>query len=113
MEKTNIEWAVRPWNRVTGCYLGFNFCFGGQTADWCGDFMRIDGNDIKTINGPDGQICVEVEYKTANPYPEKFTPTFHKHRLSDYEGKRDEIFLCVLWRIFLANGFLMNGSIKY
>lgn len=63
--------------------------------------MRIDGNDIKTINGPDGQICVEVEYKTANPYPEKFTPTFHKHRLSDYEGKKGRnIFVCSMADLF-------------
>ena len=101
MEKTNIEWADSTWNPVTGCYHGCKYCYARQIAARFGDFMRIDGNDIKTINGPDGQICVEVEYKTANPYPEKFTPTFHKHRLSDYEGKKGRnIFVCSMADLF-------------
>ena len=66
-----------------------------------GDFLRIDGSDIKTVNGRNGELCVEVAYKTANPYPEKFTPTLHKQRLRDYEKKRGRnIFVCSMADLF-------------
>ena len=63
--------------------------------------MRIDGTDIKAIGDKDGEICVEVAYRTANPYPEKFTPTFHHYRLDDYISKKGRnIFVCSMADLF-------------
>lgn len=95
MEKTRIEWAESTWNPVTGCYHECKYCYARRMAARFGDFLRIDGSNIKTVNGRNGELCVEVAYKTANPYPEKFTPTLHKQRLRDYEKKRGRnIFVC-------------------
>lgn len=101
MEKTRIEWAESTWNPVTGCYHECKYCYARRMAARFGDFLRIDGSDIKTVKGRNGEICVEVAYKTANPYPEKFTPTLHKQRLRDYEKKRGRnIFVCSMADLF-------------
>ena len=101
MEKTKIDWADSTWNPVTGCYHKCEYCYAQQIAARFGEFMRIDGTDIKVINGPDGQMCVEVAYKTVNPYPEKFTPTLHKHKLSEYRKKKGRnIFVCSMADLF-------------
>lgn len=101
MNKTKIDWCDSTWNPVTGCYHGCEYCYARKIAARFGEFMRIDGTDIKAIGDKDGEICVEVAYRTANPYPEKFTPTFHHYRLDDYISKKGRnIFVCSMADLF-------------
>lgn len=101
MDKTKIEWCDSTWNPVTGCYHGCEYCYARRIAARFGEFMRIDGIDIKVIGDKDGQICVELAYKTANPYPEKFTPTLHRYRIGEYEKKAGRtIFVCSMADLF-------------
>lgn len=102
MNKTKIDWCDSTWNPVTGCYHGCEYCYAKSIACRFGDFMRIDGYDIKTVDDiADGKICVEVAYKTINPYPEKFTPTFHRYRLNEYRNKKGRnIFVCSMADLF-------------
>lgn len=102
MNKTKIDWCDSTWNPVTGCYHGCEYCYAKSIACRFGDFMRIDGHDIKTVGDiVDGKICVEVAYKTINPYPEKFTPTFHRYRLNEYQNKKGRnIFVCSMADLF-------------
>lgn len=103
MDKTKIEWCDSTWNPVTGCYHGCEYCYARRIAARFGKFMRIDGTDIKAIGDKDGEICVEVAYKTVNPYPEKFTPTFHRYRLNEYANKKGRtIFVCSMADLFGA-----------
>lgn len=103
VEKTKIDWAESTWNPVTGCYHGCEYCYARGIAIRFGEFMRVDGTDIKMVNGRDERICVEVAYKSINPYPEKFTPTLHRHRLGEYaEKKGRNIFVCSMADLFGA-----------
>ncbi len=101
MDKTKIDWCDSTWNPVTGCYHDCEYCYARRIATRFGGFMRIDGADIKVIGDKDGEICVEVAYRTANPYPEKFTPTLHRYRLNDYINKKGRnIFVCSMGDLF-------------
>lgn len=101
MNKTKIDWCDSTWNPVTGCYHGCEYCYARRIAARFGEFMRIDGSYIKAIGDKDGEICIEVAYRTENPYPEKFTPTFHRYRLDDYaEKKGRNIFVCSMADLF-------------
>ncbi len=101
MLKTKIDWCDSTWSPVTGCYHDCPYCYAKRIAARFGEFMRIDGADIKVIGNKDGEICVELAYKTANPYPEKFTPTFHKYKLDEYQNKKGRnIFVCSMADLF-------------
>lgn len=103
MDKTKIEWCDSTWNPVTGCYHGCEYCYARGITTRFGTFMRIDGNDIKVINPETNTPCVEVAYKTINPYPEKFTPTFHRYRIGEYKNKKSRnIFVCSMADLFGA-----------
>lgn len=101
MQKTRIEWCDSTWNPVTGCYHDCEYCYAKRIAARFGTFMKIDGNDIKLLNPETKKACVEVAYKTVNPYPEKFTPTFHRYRLEEYKNKKGRnIFVCSMADLF-------------
>lgn len=101
MEKSRIDWTDSTWNPVTGCYHDCKYCYARGITARFGDFMRIDGTDIKTVPGRDGRMCIEVAHKTASPYPEKFTPTLYRHRLMQYARKKGRvIFVCSMADLF-------------
>lgn len=91
MEKSRIDWTDSTWNPVTGCYHGCKYCYAKGITARFGDFMCIDGENIKTVPGRDGRVCVEVTHKTESPYPEKFTPTLHRNRLKAYVKKKGRV----------------------
>lgn len=44
---------------------------------------------------------LELYVKPENPYPDKFSPTFHRYRLNDYIGKKGRnIFVCSMADLF-------------
>lgn len=101
MDKSKIDWCDSTWNPVTGCYHDCKYCYARGITARFGDFMRIDGTDIKTVPGRDGRMCIEVAHKTASPYPEKFTPTLYRHRLMQYAEKKGRvIFVCSMADLF-------------
>lgn len=101
MDKTKIEWCDSTWNPVTGCYHDCEYCYARRVACRFGKFTRIDGNIVKAIKAETNHICVELNRKVGNPYPEKFTPTFHRYRLDEYEKKKGRtIFVCSMADLF-------------
>lgn len=100
-EKTRIDWCDSTWNPVTGCIHGCEYCYARGIANRFGSFETIDGENIKVINTGSTINCVEVKEKAGSPYPEKFTPTFHRYRLGDYENKSwRNIFVCSMADLF-------------
>lgn len=101
MEKTKIDWCDSTWNPVTGCYHTCEYCYARGMANRFGTFETIDGNNIRVLNTGSTLNCIEVRERTATPYPEKFTPTLHEYRLSDYEKKTGRnIFVCSMADLF-------------
>ena len=101
MDKTKVDWCDSTWNPVTGCIHGCEYCYARGIANRFGSFETIDGENIKVINTSSTINCVEVKEKAGSPYPEKFTPTFHRHRLGDYENKSGRnIFVCSMADLF-------------
>lgn len=101
MENTKIGWCDSTWNPVTGCIHGCAYCYARGIADRFGSFETIDGENIKVLNTGYSINCVEVKEKARTPYPEKFTPTFHKYRLGDYENKAGRnVFVCSMADLF-------------
>lgn len=101
MNKTKIDWAEMSWNPVTGCLHKCEYCYARKIASRFGKFCRIDQVNIKTV-GSGQHTCVEVEYKQDTPYPEMFTPTLHKYRLSEpaQKTKPQNIFVCSMADLF-------------
>ena len=102
MKKTKIEWCDSSWNPVTGCYHDCEYCYARRIACRFGDFSTIDGNAIKVINPHTNTPCYEVKCKAKNPYPGKFTPTFHRYRLDEPTSlkKPRNIFVCSMADLF-------------
>lgn len=101
MNKTKIDWCDSTWNPVTGCLHGCEYCYARRIANRFGSFETIDGNHIKTISVSSAEVCIEVNEAARTPYPEKFTPTFHRYRLGDYENKSGRnIFVCSMADLF-------------
>ena len=111
MEKTKIEWTDSTWNPVTGCYHKCPYCYARQIAERFGEYAQLDETNINAIYGPDHRVCIEVENKTGNPYPEKFRPTLHRHKLTEYQKKKGRnIFVCSMADLFGA--WVPDGWIK-
>ena len=101
MNKTKIDWCDSTWNPVTGCLHGCEYCYARRIANRFGSFETIDGNHIKTISVSSTEVCIEVNESARTPYPEKFTPTFHRYRLNEYENKKGRnIFVCSMADLF-------------
>lgn len=101
MDKTKIDWCDSTWNPVTGCIHECEYCYARGIANRFGSFETIDGENIKVINTGSTVNCIEVKEKVRSPYPEKFTPTFHRYRLGDYENKSGRnIFVCSMADLF-------------
>ena len=74
MLKTKIEWCDSTWNPVTGCLHGCEYCYARKIAD------RFGGNFTMSRCSEHGFL--ELYAKADNPYPDKFSPTFHRYRLN-------------------------------
>ena len=112
MDKTKVDWCDSTWNPVTGCIHGCEYCYARGIANRFGSFETIDGENIKVINTSSTINCVEVKEKAGSPYPEKFTPTFHRHRLGITRISQEGIYLSVLWLICSVRGCRIVGLRK-
>ncbi len=93
MNKTKIDWCDSTWNPVTGCQHGCEYCYARGIA------TRFGGNFTMSRCSEHGFL--ELYGKPENPYPDKFSPTFHRYRLNDYIGKKGRnIFVCSMADLF-------------
>lgn len=93
MEKTKIDWCDSSWNPVTGCLHGCEYCYARRIAN------RFGGNFTMSRCSEHGFL--ELYARPDNPYPDKFSPTFHRYRLNDYIGKKGRnIFVCSMADLF-------------
>lgn len=100
MEKTKIDWCDSSWNPVTGCLHGCEYCYARGIANRFGWF-DLEGDNIKPLNPDDYLQGIELRRKHSNPYPAKFTPTFHRYKLDEYQKKKGRnIFVCSMADLF-------------
>ena len=94
MLKTKIEWCDSTWNPVTGCLHGCEYCYARKIAD------RFGGNFTMSRCSEHGYL--ELYAKADNPYPDKFSPTFHRYRLNQPQKwvKPQNIFVCSMADLF-------------
>lgn len=93
MDNTKIDWCDSTWNPVTGCLHGCKYCYARSIAH------RFGGNFTMSRCSEHGFL--ELYAKPENPYPDKFSPTFHRYRLNDYIGKNGRnIFVCSMADLF-------------
>lgn len=93
MDKTKIDWCDSTWNPVTGCLNGCEYCYARGIAN------RFGGNFTMSRCSENGFL--ELYARPDNPYPDKFSPTFHRYRLNDYIGKQGRnIFVCSMADLF-------------
>ncbi|MDR2044882.1 MAG: phage Gp37/Gp68 family protein [Clostridium sp.] len=99
MKKTDIEWADRTFNPITGCLHGCGYCYARNIVRrFEGYYLDCldESNESDPPQGIHGMDCEPMEervldsplpYKTkkgkihAAPYPFGFAPTFHRHKL--------------------------------
>lgn len=93
MNKTKIDWCDSTWNPVTGCLHGCEYCYARGIANrFGGDF---------TMSRCSEHGFLELYGKPENPYPDKFSPTFHRYRLNEYISKKGRnIFVCSMADLF-------------
>lgn len=93
MNKTKIDWCDSTWNPVTGCLHGCEYCYARGIAN------RFGGNFTMSRCSEHGFL--ELYARPDNPYPDKFSPTFHRYHLNDYIGKKSRnIFVCSMADLF-------------
>lgn len=93
MDKTKIDWCDSTWNPVTGCLHGCEYCYARGIAN------RFGGNFTMSRCSEHGFL--ELYARPDNPYPDKFSPTFHRYRLNDYIDKKGRnIFVCSMADLF-------------
>lgn len=93
MDKTKIDWCDSTWNPVTGCLHGCEYCYARGIAN------RFGGNFTMSRCSEHGFL--ELYSRPDNPYPDKFSPTFHRYRLNDYIDKQGRnIFVCSMSDLF-------------
>lgn len=92
MNKTRIDWCDMTWNPITGCLNDCEYCYARRIANrFGGDFtMAREGKFLTLHQKPD------------NPYPDKFSPTFHRYRLNEPQrkAKSQNIFVCSMADLF-------------
>ena len=106
MTKTKIEWldGGYTWNPVTGCLNQCPYCYAEKFT------KRFKGADkhISTLHaGTEKCKLYELRYpakiKGRNAsYPFGFSPTFHRYRLAEPQGKKkpQNIFVCSMADLF-------------
>ncbi|MBR6102658.1 MAG: DUF5131 family protein [Ruminococcus sp.] len=104
MDKTKIEWCDASWNPITGCYHGCEYCYARKMAKRFGESANcytVDGNHIK-FGVCDDKPIYEIDRKLNTPYPFGFTPTLHRHKLSQpIKWTRPRtIFVCSMADLF-------------
>lgn len=94
MNKTKIDWADMTWNPVTGCLHDCEYCYARRIA------VRFGGNFSMARCTEHGFL--ELDWKPDNPYPDKFSPTFHRYRLDEpkRKSKGKTIFVCSMADLF-------------
>lgn len=94
MNKTKIDWCDSTWNPVTGCLHGCEYCYARVIAERFGGKQKYANifDESEPVRDSDGK---------ALAYPNSFSPTFHRYRLSDYIGKQGRnIFVCSMADLF-------------
>lgn len=96
MNKTKIDWCDSTWNPVTGCLHGCEYCYARGIANRFG--CHATPNDkVSVVIRP----WEDSETGRKLPYPYDFSPTLHKYRLNEYEGKKGRnIFVCSMADLF-------------
>lgn len=96
MNKTNIDWCDSTWNPVTGCLHGCEYCYARGIANRFGCHATPD-DKVSVVIHP----WEDSETGRKLPYPYDFSPTLHKYRLNEYEGKKGRnIFVCSMADLF-------------
>ena len=96
MNKTKIDWCDSTWNPVTGCLHGCEYCYARGIANRFG-CHATSGDKVSVVIHP----WEDSETGRKLPYPYDFSPTLHKYRLNEYEGKKGRnIFVCSMADLF-------------
>jgi protein gp37 len=96
MNKTKIDWCDSTWNPVTGCLHGCEYCYARGIANRFGCHATPD-DKVSVVIHP----WEDSETGRKLPYPYDFSPTLHKYRLNEYEGKKGRnIFVCSMADLF-------------
>ena len=103
MNKTKIDWCDYSWNPITGCLHGCEYCyarrianrFGGNLLEWA---KYVNDNGIYELDNP----VYDENTGRIIPYPYRFEPTFHKHRLDEpsRKAKGVNVFVCSMADLF-------------
>ncbi len=96
MLNSRIDWCDSTWNPVTGCNHGCEYCYARGIANRFG--CHATPNDkVSVVIHP----WEDSETGRKLPYPYDFSPTLHKYRLNEYEGKKGRnIFVCSMADLF-------------
>ena len=96
MNKTKIDWCDSTWNPVTGCLHECEYCYARGIANRFGCHTTPD-DKVSVVIHP----WEDSETGRKLPYPYDFSPTLHKYRLNEYEGKKGRnIFVCSMADLF-------------
>lgn len=96
MNKTKIDWCDSTWNPVTGCLHGCEYCYARGITNRFGCHATPD-DKVSVVIHP----WEDSETGRKLPYPYDFSPTLHKYRLNEYEGKKGRnIFVCSMADLF-------------
>ncbi len=84
MNKTNIPWADRTWNPITGCTKGCEYCYARAIAK---RFNRIIPEDGEPVRGGSARAIFgdrpAVYAGEGETFPFAFDPTMYEHRLAE------------------------------
>lgn len=102
MNKSKIDWCDSSWNPITGCLHDCEYCYARGIARRFGNYQGDDGH-LHIVNTTD---------KRKVAYPFGFSPTLHRHRLTDPQkkAKPQTIFVGSMADIFGA--WVPDGWVK-
>jgi len=102
VNKTKIEWADSTWSPVTGCYHNCEYCYARRIAERFGAGWETANGGLPVLDEPArGMRCGKIR-SSVEPYPYKFTPTFHRYKLDEPQHwkKPRTIFVCSMADLF-------------
>jgi len=76
MNKTDIDWADRSWNPITGCLHNCEYCYARGIANRFGVKPTIQ--KAMVLNIPHEDVNGKIV-----PFPNGFNPTLHRYRLDE------------------------------
>jgi len=94
MKNTKIDWCDATWNPVTGCRHGCEYCYARKIAERFGNPTRDGIYEFY-------EEC-RKDRGSVQPYPNGFSPTFHRYRLGIPKEwhKPRVIFVCSMADLF-------------